>query len=195
MSKKFSVTTADFLSWDQNINLIRKLTDEGEYRMALLISFGTFWGIGISDILRIRWIDVLNKREIVLIEGKTKKSREIKINPQLIKHINYCFESINPSALEEPIFLSQKNTTFSIQRINVLLKIIKVKYDLKIRNISSHSLRKTFGRAVFERSGTNAELSLIKLSEIFNHSNPAITRRYLGITKEELLQTYEVLTF
>lgn len=195
MSKKLSITTADYLTWDQNLNLIRKLIDDNEYRMALLISFGTFWGLRVGDILRIHWTDVLDKDEFVLIEGKTKKIREIKINIQLQKHIHSCYEAIRPATLTEPIFLSQKKTTFSIQRINVLLKEIKSRYGLKIRNFSSHSLRKTFGREVFEASGTNAELSLVKLSQLFNHSNTAVTRRYLGIAHEELMQTYNILKF
>jgi hypothetical protein len=33
----------------------------------------------------------------------------------------------------------------------------------------------------------------LKLSHMLNHSNPAITLRYLGITQKELLYTYDVL--
>jgi hypothetical protein len=56
-------------------------------------------------------------------------------------------------------------------------------------------MRKSFRREIFNQSGTSAELALAKLSELFNHSNPAITRKYLGIAKEELLRTYEILSF
>jgi integrase len=65
---------------------------------------------------------------------------------------------------------------------------MKAKYNLKIKNFSSHSMRKCFGREIINRSGENAEMALTKLSQLFNHSNPAITRRYLGIAKEELFQ-------
>lgn len=195
MATKFSITTADFLTWDQNIILIRKLLDDKKYKLALLISFGTFWGLRISDILKLKWSDVFEKDDFVLIEHKTQKRREIRITSQLKRHINACHDAICPNNLEEPIFLSQKGTIFSIQRINVLLKEIKKEYGLKIRNFSSHSLRKTFGREIFEKSGTNAELSLVKLSQLFNHSNTSITRRYLGIAKEELMQTYDMLSF
>ena len=51
-----------------------------------------------------------------------------------------------------------------------------------------------FGRKVFE-SSDNAELALIKLMELFNHSNVAITKRYLGLRQEELLNTYDCLSF
>ena len=58
-----------------------------------------------------------------------------------------------------------------------------------------HSLRKTFGRQVYTMNGENSELALIKLMELFNHSSVAITKRYLGLRQEEILQTYDCLTF
>ncbi len=56
-------------------------------------------------------------------------------------------------------------------------------------------MRKTFGRKVYESSGENANMALIKLSEIFNHSNISITKIYLGIREKELLETYDLLDF
>jgi integrase len=195
MSAKFSITTADHLEWNQAMNLIRNLYNDENYRISLLIAIGTFWGIRISDILSLKWEQVYNLDEFDLIEKKTKKKREIKINAQLKQHILECHEKINPRNNDEYIFISQKGTVYSIQRINVILKELRVKYNLKIKNFSSHSLRKSFGREIFNRSAENAELAIVKLSQLFNHSNPAITRRYLGISQKELLDTYDVLSF
>ena len=47
---------------------------------------------------------------------------------------------------------------------------------------------------VFE-SSENAELALVKLMELFNHSSVTITKRYLGLRQEELLNTYDCLSF
>ena len=195
MSIKFSNTTADFLEWNQAMNLVRKLYDDKNYRMSLLISFGAFWGLRISDILSLRWEYIYNKDEFQLIEKKTHKKREIKINPQLKRHIFDCFIIIRPLSLDEFVFISQKGSVYSIQRINVILKDLKVRYDLKIKNFSSHSLRKCFGRTIFERSGENAELAIVKLCQLFNHSSTSITRRYLGISQKELMDTYDILSF
>ena len=195
MSKKFSTTTADHLEWNQSMNLIRNLYNDEDYKMSLLVAFGSFWGLRISDILKLKYAQVYNQDELTLIEQKTGKTREIKINAQLKKHISDCYIKLKPRSLDEFIFTSQKNCVYSIQRINVLLKEMKTKYKLNIKNFSSHSLRKCFGREIFNRSGSNAELALVKLSSLYNHSNPAITRRYLGIAKEELMQTYDVLGF
>lgn len=195
MSTKYSKTTADFLSWDQNLNLIRKLFNDREYKISLLIAIGSFWGLRIGDLLKLKWVDILEKDGFVMIENKTGKCREIKINPQLRQHIKECYIQIKPNSNDEAIFLSQKNSVFSIQRVNVIFKGIKSKYNLRISNYSTHSMRKTFAREVFSKSGTNAELALVKLSQLFNHSSVMVTRRYLGISREELLQTYDVLSF
>lgn len=39
------------------------------------------------------------------------------------------------------------------------------------------------------------EMALIMLSELFNHSNISITKRYLGLRREELLRCYDLLEF
>ena len=69
------------------------------------------------------------------------------------------------------------------------------RYRLKVKNFSCHSLRKTFGRQVYTMNGENSELALVKLMELFNHSSVAITKRYLGLRQEEILETYDCLSF
>ena len=81
------------------------------------------------------------------------------------------------------------------QRINVVFKEIKKRYNLKIEHFSTHTMRKTFGRKVFESAGENANMALMRLSELFNHSNVSITKIYLGLREQELLETYDLLDF
>ena len=195
MGMKYSTTTADYLEWEIAMNLIRKLAKDENYKMSLLIAIGCFTGLRISDILSLRWNQILNTDEFSIIEKKTGKKRIIRLNPQLQKHISECYGHIKPIGEKAPILVSQKGTVFSIQRINVILKEIKKKYRLKIKNFSCHSLRKTFGRQVYNMNGENSELALVKLMELFNHSSVSITKRYLGLRQEEILQTYDCLTF
>ena len=195
MGMKYSTTTADYMEWEIAMNLIRKLAKDENYKMSLLIAIGCFTGLRISDILSLRWNQILNTDEFSIIEKKTGKKRIIRLNPQLQKHISECYGHIKPIGEKAPILVSQKGTVFSIQRINVILKEIKKKYRLKIKNFSCHSLRKTFGRQVYNMNGENSELALVKLMELFNHSSVAITKRYLGLRQEEILQTYDCLTF
>ncbi len=76
-----------------------------------------------------------------------------------------------------------------------MLKEIKKKYRLHVGNFSCHSLRKKFGRQVYNMNNENSELALVKLMELFNHSSVSITKRYLGLRQEEILETYDCLCF
>ena len=195
MSLKYSTTTADYLVWSDAMNLIRKLAKDGNYKISLLIALGCFTGLRISDILALRWKQILHVEEFTIIEKKTGKKRTLRLNPQLQQHVAECYEQIQPLGINAPILVSQKGTIFTVQRINVILKEIKRKYRLKVKNFSCHSLRKTFGRQVYNMNSENSELALVKLMELFNHSSLAITKRYLGLRQEEILQTYDCLSF
>ena len=195
MSLKYSNTTADYLVWSDAMNLIRKLAKDEDYKMSLLVALGCFTGLRISDILALRWNQILGVDEFTIIEKKTGKQRTLRLNPQLQKHIQECYEHIKPIGVKAPILVSQKGTTFTIQAINRKLKDIKKQYKLRINNFSCHSLRKSFGRQVYNMNESNAELALVKLMELFNHSSIAITKRYLGLRQEELLETYTCLSF
>lgn len=195
MSKKNSKTTADFLEWEVATSLSKKLLKDGNPKMSLLIAIGIFTGLRISDILSLHWEDILDQTEFTITEKKTGKLRTIRLNQELQEHIKKCYSQIQPVTKKAYILVSQKHCVYSIQRINVMLKQIRTRYKLKIKNFSCHSMRKTFGRQVYNMSGENSELALVKLMELFNHSSVAITKRYLGLRQEELLETYDLLEF
>jgi len=131
MGAKYSTTTADYLEWSQAMNLVRNLYNDSNYRISLLIACGSFWGLRISDLLSLIWEQILDLNEFELTEHKTQKKREIKINSQLRQHIRDCYESISPRTTDEHIFVSQKGSVYSIQRINVILKDLKSKYNFQ----------------------------------------------------------------
>lgn len=195
MSKKNTRTTADFLEWEVATSLSKKLLKDGNPKMSLLIAIGIFTGLRISDILSLHWDDILDQTEFTITEKKTGKLRTIRLNQELQEHIKKCYSQIQPVTKKAYILVSQKHCVYSIQRINVMLKQIRTRYKLKIKNFSCHSMRKTFGRQVYNMSGENSELALVKLMELFNHSSVAITKRYLGLRQEELLETYDLLEF
>ena len=192
---KSTYRTSDYLDWDSMMNLIRRLYRDGNYRMSLLLGCGSFFGLRISDLLTLSWDMLLYDEQFTIREKKTGKRRVVKINHEFQRHINNCHRALKIEDDSEKCFLSQKGSVYSIQRINAIFKDIKKNYNLKIQNFSTHTMRKTFGRKVFESAGENANLALVRLSELFNHSNIAITKIYLGIRQEELLETYDLLDF
>ena len=195
MSLKNSYVTSDYIEWDTMLSLVRKLYRDKEYRLSLLIGCGSFFGLRISDLLTLTWSMLLDSHSFVIIEKKTGKRREIKVNNNFQKYIADCYTALNVTDKNEKCFVSRKKTVYSTQRINVLFQSIKSKYGLKVEHFSTHSMRKTFGRKVFEAAGENSEFALVKLSELFNHADVMTTRRYLGLRTEELLETYDMLSF
>lgn len=195
MAAKNQYRTSDYIEWDSMLSLIRRLYRDGDYRMSLLIGCGSFFGLRISDLRTLTWAMLLDSDKFVINEQKTGKRREVRINKDFQKHIKDCHDALHITNDNQRCFLSQKNMVYTTQRINVLFKEIKAKYHLKVEHFSTHSLRKTFGRKVYESSGPDAAMALMRLSELFNHSSPRITKIYLGIRQEELLSTYDLLSF
>jgi len=75
--------------------------------------------------------------------------------------------------------------------VNVKLKEILKQYDIVLEgNASSHIFRKTLGNRVLRLNNYSNE-AVILLMELFSHSSPAITKKYLGIREKEILDVYD----
>ena len=187
--------TSNALDWDVMLSLVRKLYRDGDYRMSLLIGCGCFFGLRISDLLTLTWSMLLGDEKFTIYEKKTNKRRVVKINRGFQKHIKDCHDALNIENDIEKCFLSRKKMVYSTQRINILFKEIRQRYNLKIDHFSTHTMRKTFGLRVFQQAGTDAPMALMRLQTLFNHASPTITKRYLGITDSELESSYDLLDF
>ena len=187
--------TSNALDWDTMLSLVRKLYRDGDYRMSLLIGCGAFFGLRISDTLSLVWSQLLNDEKFVIYEKKTNKRRVVKINKGFQKHIKDCYDALHITNEDEKCFLSRKKTVYSTQRINILLKEIKKKYNVRIEHFSTHLLRKCWALKVYRESGNDASLALQKLSMMMNHASVSVTRTYLGITEAQMLDTYDLLDF
>lgn len=119
MSLKNSYVTSDYMEWDSMLSLVRKLYRDKEYRLSLLIGCGSFFGLRISDILSLTWSMLLDDEKFVIIEKKTGKRREIKVNTNFQKHIADCYAALKIMDKNESCFISRKRTVYSTQRINV----------------------------------------------------------------------------
>ncbi|MBR7003387.1 MAG: tyrosine-type recombinase/integrase [Bacteroidales bacterium] len=195
MAQKHQYTTSDYLEWDAAMNLIRRLYKDGKIRLSLLVGCGCFFGLRFSDLSRLTWEQLLTGDSFAIYEQKTGKRREIRVNKGFQDFIRECYVALKIRDISHPCFLNRFGSIITNQMVNRHFKLIKVRYQIKTRNFSTHSLRKTFGRRVVDMAGPNAEMALIKLSEIFNHASPLVTRRYLGLRQEELGEVYEKLLF
>lgn len=54
-----STTTTTYLDWNDCISLITRLEKDENYKFCLLISIGVFTGLRISDLLTLKYSDLL----------------------------------------------------------------------------------------------------------------------------------------
>ena len=192
MALKGQYTTADYLPWSEAMQLVKKLYRDGRNRDSLLLATGFMTGLRISDILRLTFADIMDGEMLIINEKKTGKRREIPLSIDYKKHVEDCFKALGLSDASKPMFQSYQGSVITIQMVNKILHGLKGQYNLSIEHFTSHSLRKTFARRIYD-TAKDREYALIKLSSVLGHSNVSITRRYLGIKREEILDCYAAL--
>ncbi|MGE0568926.1 MAG: tyrosine-type recombinase/integrase [Bacteroidia bacterium] len=187
MKKK--TTTCSAIEWNTMLGLCERLKADGYYREYLLILLGSHFGLRISDLLLLTWEQLQSDYSFIVQEGKTKKVREIKLNIRIQEALDCMRKKMAIENTSNPIFSNRWGQPISVSYVNKRMKWIFVRYRIKTQNPSTHTLRKTFGMRVFQMHG-ESERALIFLSEVFGHSSTAITRRYLGITQQEISSMY-----
>ncbi len=192
MSLRGQRTTTTSMDWDDFKSLISKLERDREYKFCLLISIGVFTGLRISDLLKLRFNHFENTEILAIQEQKTKKTRRIKINVDLKEIIERIRGKMGMSDGDQYIFINRYGTKPIDQSyVNVKLKEIFKQYSIELEgNASSHLFRKTLGNRVLRLNNYSNE-AIILLMELFSHSSPAITKRYLGIREKEILDVYD----
>ena len=187
-------TTTTSMEWDQFKSLISKLERDGEYKFCLLISVGVFTGLRVSDLLQLKFNQFIGTEFLNIIEKKTKKDRRIKINSDLKDIVERIKLKMNIADDDQFIFLNKYGTKpIDKSYVNVKLKELFKKYDIHLEgNVSSHLFRKTLGNRALKLNNYSNE-SIILLMELFNHSSPITTKRYLGVRNSEIESIYDSL--
>ena len=175
----------------RNKHQVRELAEyylkRGEPRNHLLIVMGVHTALRISDLLRVKWEDVYDfdcqrfRESVAVTEKKTGKSKLIALNKSIIAALSICL-----SAAKCGEYLIKSRKGGAISRIQAYRLIRAAAEALGFRSrVSCHSLRKTFGYHAW-KSG----ISPAVIMEIYNHSNFAVTRRYLGICQDDKNEAY-----
>ena len=169
----------------KDIQSIKKMLSDNP-RDLLLFTIGINNGLRAGDLLQLKVKNVkyLKLGESTTIrERKTGKDNVLVINKVVFKALKNYLEELNPDD-EDFLFASRKGKRpLTVQSVNALIKKLTKEINLNNqKNYGAHTLRKTFGYIQRTKYGVSWEI----LAERFNHSTPAVTRRYLGITKDEV---------
>lgn len=178
------------MSKEKNVQPIRSLEDIQRmkdsllrycsYRDYFMFVFGINVGLRISDLLPLQVRDVRNKTHIRIKEQKTGKFRTIYVNEYLQEEIEKYTASLKPDELLFPSRSGCSHIT-PTQAYRALQKGAEM---AGIEHVGARTLRKTFGYHHYKRFH-----NLAILQEIFSHSAPSITKRYIGIRQDEIENT------
>ncbi|MCM3227534.1 site-specific integrase [Terribacillus saccharophilus] len=152
----------------------------GIERDRFLFIFGINVGLRISDIVPLKVSDVKDAKHVTIREKKTKKVKRFYLNAKLREDIdNYISTLKNDSYL----FPSRKQG-FHISTVQAYRILTNAGKMLDRDDIGTHTLRKTFGYHHYKKNKDVATLQTL-----FNHSNPKVTLKYIGITDDEVEAT------
>jgi integrase len=169
------------------IESIKRYLRGKNHRDYTLFVLGINSGLRISDLLNLQITDVtsssgkLNDR-LEILEQKTGKTKEFPLSSTAKKALLEYISINKPTSF---LFPSRKGDS-AIDRRHAWRIISEAAHAVGIPGrIGTHTLRKTFGYWAFQQ-GTD----ITRIQKLLNHSSPAVTLAYIGITKDELDTVY-----
>jgi integrase len=151
------------------------------YRDYLLFVLGINTGFRVSDLLELKVKDVKDVTHITVQEKKTKKIKRAYINSYLREQLDSYISTMND---DEYLFQSRKGSNNPISRVQAYRILNKAAERVGLEEIGTHTLRKTFG---YHHYQLHKDVAI--LQELFNHSAPSVTLRYIGVNQDNMDKT------
>ena len=156
-------------------------------RNYMLFYVGINTGLRISDIVKLNYNDIRNsdgtmKSHITIVEKKTNKLKRFPIVNGLYTELDKYTKNMRDG---EYIFKSHKGQNKPITTTQAYRIISNAATNVGLNEIGTHTLRKTFGYHHYKQFK-----DIAILQQIFNHSSPSITLKYLGIDQDEIDKSY-----
>lgn len=167
----------EFVQPIRDLDKIEEMKLRLNHRDSFMFSLGINVGCRISDLLQLKVKDVRGKSHLKIEESKTGKTKRFLINTKLKLVIYDYTEGMNE---DDWLFPSRKGNK-PISRIQAYRVLNKTALDIGLEEIGTHTLRKTFGYHFYK---TTKDVAI--LQEMFNHSTPTVTLRYIGINQDTM---------
>jgi len=168
------------------IQKIKDILKINGYRDYLLFIAGINTGLRISDLLNLKVSDVKGKDHISIREKKTGKPKRFIINTAFKQSLEGYIDFM---ADDEYLFKSRNGDNRPITRMQAYRIINDACKKAGVKDkIGTHTLRKTLGYHHYQQ---HKDIAI--LQDIFNHSAPSVTLRYIGINddmKDKTMQDF-----
>ena len=155
-------------------------------RNLLLFVMGINSGLRVQDLLSLRVDDVCHAgvgSRIEIVEKKTGKVNVLIVNAEIHAALEGYLGWKRPSVSREYLFKSRKGWNYPLTTYAVTHYVQNWCDEIKLAgNYGAHTLRKTWAYQQRKQFGVPWEV----IAKRLNHSNPAVTRRYMGVQAEEV---------
>ena len=124
-----------------------------------------------------------------ITEQKTSKNKKFLLNNSALEGLKRLKKELGKITPQGYLFVSRQGENRSITRF-MASNIVKSScgaVGIK-EHIGCHSLRKAFGYHSWKKG-----VPIAVLMELFNHSNQAITKLYLGISQDDIDDVYRLV--
>jgi site-specific recombinase XerD len=184
----------------QQVKAVLKVTDSIREKALLTLGFAT--GYRISELLSLTVADICTGGTIhshVTVKAsntKTKQGRTVLLNSDAKKALSLLVTWLKAKGLDDtaPLFVSRKHTNgfaaITRQQAGRLLKDLFALVG-EFGNVSTHTLRKTFAKAIYDMTGGKIEL----VQQALGHRSIASTIAYLSFNSDTIDNAITAMEF
>ncbi len=173
----------------KKIDDMKKVLRGQNIRDYCMFVLGINTGLRISDILKLKINDIVDKKgrfkeRIEITEKKTGKKQDIVLSQSAISALKEYLKTREDDDYDSPLFISRKSKRVKrpISERQAYYIINRAAKSVGIKDhIGTHTMRKTFGYHAYKKG-----YDITRIQKLLNHSSPAITLLYIGITRDEL---------
>jgi len=161
-----------------------------------LILIGINLGLRVSELVTLKWRDVMHRNHVLPLlylqknSTKGKRPRGVPINSKVSKAILRLHRSqklVCSLGPDNYLFSGGTKGHLSCRHINRLLYALFDRAGLGGK-LSSHTLRKTFGTVLADRG-----INLAVIQELLGHADISTTRKYIGVGMKNMQNAVNVL--
>jgi len=164
---------------------IKRRLSKGKPVLYLLFTMGLNTALRVGDLLTVRERDVLEsdgkvRDYLELREAKTGKQKRVRLNAEVCDALIRYTKGRKP---RDSFLFENPTNKKAYSRVQVWRWLNQWCREVGIKDhIGAHTLRKTWG--YFARTQKSVPIELIQAK--LGHASPSVTKRYIGITGDEI---------
>lgn len=165
------------------LDAIKKYLKLRSLRDYLFFCMGVYSGLRVSDLLMIKVGMVRNITHINMKEKKNNNRKRFIIHPKIREDLDRYIADMDDDDFLFPSRQVKKKSRLRkqpVDRSTAYRMLNNAACQFGLNEIGTHTMRKTWGYHLYQQDSRNLAL----LMEMFNHSDPVITLRYIGISQD-----------